>query len=72
MKITLMIAGLLALSACAEAPKIEKPYAERSQRERDSVIANSKLPGAPVLKKAMAISDAQARRIAEQEEATEQ
>ncbi len=72
MKITLMIAGLLALSACAEAPEIEKPYAERSQRERDSVIANSKLPGAPVLKKAMAISDAQARRIAEQEEVTEQ
>ena len=72
MKITLMIAGLLALSACAEAPEIEKPYAERSQRERDSVIANSKLPGAPVLKKAMAISDAQARKIAEQEEVTEQ
>ena len=72
MKITLMIAGLLALSACADAPEIDRPYAERSQRERDSIIANSKLPGAPLAKKAMAISDAQAKRMAELEEVTEQ
>jgi hypothetical protein len=72
MKITLLIAGLLALAACADAPEIEKPYAERTQRERDSVIAESKLPGAPLVKKAMKISDAQSRRMAELDELTEQ
>jgi hypothetical protein len=72
MKITLMIAGLLALTACADAPAIEKPFAERTQRERDSAFAESKLPGAPLVKKAMKLSDAQTRRMAELDEITEQ
>ena len=70
MKIKLTIAGLLALSACAE-PEIERPFAERSQRERDSVLAESKLPGAPLIKKAMKISDAQSKRMSELEELAE-
>jgi hypothetical protein len=72
MKITLMIAAVLVLSACAEAPAIEKPYAEMTQRERDSVFAASKLPGAPLVKKAMKLSDAQTKRMAELDELTAQ
>ena len=72
MKIILVIAGMLALTACPDAPEIEKPFATRTQRERDSVFAESKLAGAPLVKKAMAISDAQAKRMAELDELTDQ
>ena len=69
MKNMIIALGMLALSACAQS-EIEKPYAERTQRERDSVMANSRLPGAPLVKKAMALSDAQTKRMAELEEVT--
>lgn len=56
---------LLALCACAEPPSVKKPRARMTQRERDSTIAESGLPGSAVVKKGLSISDAQARRAAE-------
>jgi hypothetical protein len=52
------------VAACAEAPEIRKPRSEMTQRERDSTIAESGLPGAGVVKRAMSIADAEARRAA--------
>ncbi|MEO7368450.1 MAG: hypothetical protein ABIZ36_10860 [Gemmatimonadaceae bacterium] len=50
----------LGASACAAPVKVDKPRDEMSQREKDSVLAASGLPGSGVVKKAMAMSDAQA------------
>lgn len=52
------------LAACAEAPEIRKPRSEMTQRERDSAVAESGLPGSGVVKRAMNISDAETRRAA--------
>jgi hypothetical protein len=42
-----------------------------TQRERDSTVAESGLPGAGVVKRAMSVSDAGARRAAEYDSASE-
>jgi len=55
---------LFVLTACAEPAKIEKPRAQMTQRERDSTIAISGLPGAAVVKKGMDMADAGAKRAA--------
>lgn len=55
---------LTLLAACAEPSKVEKPRSQMSQRERDSTIAVSGLPGAGVVKKGMSIADAEAKRQA--------
>jgi hypothetical protein len=52
---------LLALCACSSTAKTSTG---RTQRETDSVIGQSKLPGAPVVKKAMTVSDSASRRVA--------
>lgn len=53
------------MSACAaEAPAIEKPRSEMSQRERDSTIAASRLPGSGVVKKGLIMADREAKRAA--------
>jgi len=52
------------LAACADAPEIRKPRSEMTQRERDSAVAESGLPGSEVVKRAMNTSDAEARRAA--------
>jgi hypothetical protein len=65
MKVLTAIAGALTLlAACAEPPKVEKPRSEMSQRERDSTIAASGLPGSGVVKKGMHIADIEAKRAA--------
>lgn len=56
-------AGALALTACAESPKIDKPREEMSQRERDSTVALSRLPGSHVVKQALGASDSEAARV---------
>ena len=56
-------AGVLALTACAEPPKIDKPRDRMSQRERDSTVAISGLPGSPVVKRALGVSDSEAARV---------
>ena len=55
---------LILLTACAEPPKFDKPRSQMSQRERDSALAVSGLPGAGVVKKGMSMADAEARRQA--------
>jgi len=55
---------LTLLVACAEPSKVEKPRSEMSQREKDSVLAASGLPGAGVVKKGLSIADAEAKRQA--------
>jgi hypothetical protein len=57
-------AAILLLAACAEEPKFTKARGEMTKREKDSVIAESGLPGASVVKKGMSIADAEARRAA--------
>jgi len=58
------VAALLLSTACAEPPEVEKPRSEMSQRERDSTIAASGLPGSGVVKKGMHIADIEAQRAA--------
>ena len=58
------LTALLILAACAEEPKFTKARADMTRRERDSTIAESRLPGSGVVKKAMNIADAEARRAA--------
>lgn len=55
---------LTLLSACAEPSKVDKPRSDMSQRERDSTIAASGLPGSGVVKKGLSIADAEAKRQA--------
>lgn len=55
--------GALALTACAEPPKIDKPREDMSQRERDSTVALSRLPGSQVVKQALDASDSEAARV---------
>jgi hypothetical protein len=61
--LAILIAGLALLLAgisCAPA----KPERELTERERDSILARSSLPGAAVVGRAMAVSDRSARRAA--------
>lgn len=57
------VAGALALTACAEPPKIDKRRQDMSQRERDSTVALSRLPGSHVVKQALDASDSEAARV---------
>jgi hypothetical protein len=59
-----LLAALLFLIACAEPAKFDKARSQMSQREKDSVIAASGLPGSGVVKKGMHIADIEARRAA--------
>lgn len=52
---------IVALVACiSEPPKGFKPRDQMSQREKDSVLGESVLPGAPVVRRALSASDAEA------------
>ena len=62
--IAILIPAALLLSACAAEPKFDKPRSQMTQREKDSVIAASGLPGSGVVKKGMQIADGQAKRAA--------
>jgi hypothetical protein len=65
MKITLFaVPVILVLVACAEPPAVGKPRSEMTQREKDSILAESGLPGSGVVKKGMNMADAQAKRAA--------
>jgi len=57
-------AAMIGLAACAEEPEFDKARADMTRRERDSTIAASRFPGAPVVKKAMDAADAEAKRAA--------
>jgi hypothetical protein len=60
----ILLCPLILLVACAEPAKVEKPRSQMTQRERDSTIANSGLPGAQVVKKGMKMADVGDKRAA--------
>ena len=63
-----LIGGLTACSGTGE----ESPRrSQMSRRQRDSVIAESNLPGSAVVRKAMQMSDAQAERTAMMDSASQ-
>lgn len=61
--IALLAALATTLVACAEPPPSGKPRDQMTQRERDSTIAISGLPGAIVVKRGMSVSDNEAQRV---------
>jgi hypothetical protein len=63
-QLALIAAILLCVGACAAPSKAHKSRAQMTQREKDSVFAESGLPGTGVVKKAIAMSDAETRRQA--------
>lgn len=56
---------LLALAACAKEGKQDDAAAEKlkSQRERDSVLGQSKVPGASGVGKAITVADSAGNRV---------
>ena len=62
----LVVAGMLlcALAACSKNSGADHGRLGLSERQRDSTIAKSRLPGAGVVGKAMAVSDSTAAREA--------
>lgn len=56
-----LAAIIVFVTACAAPVKVDKPRSQMSQREKDSVIAASGLPGSGVVKKALRMSDQQER-----------
>jgi hypothetical protein len=66
MRLTLLTIAVLTLASCAApVPEMKKTRDQMTEREREETIANSGLPGAGVVKKGLAISDAENRRTAE-------
>ena len=66
MKNQILWIGVLALGAgaCAAPGKVDKPRAQMTDREKDSAIAVSGLPGSGVVGKAMKMADQEAVRQA--------
>ena len=56
------LASLVFLSGCAQEASEEKTQTPMTQRQRDSTIAASKLPGASAVGKALEIADSAAVR----------
>jgi hypothetical protein len=63
-----VLLALAVLTGCGEGTKASTG---RTQRESDSVVANSQLPGASTAKKAMDISDSSRARVAAQDSAAQ-
>jgi len=65
--------GILGLVACAHVATAcqSKTTAGtgRTEHERDSVIGQSKLPGAPVVQKALDVADSSRNRVAQEDSA---
>jgi len=57
---------VLPLLACGSSTKASTG---RTERETDSVIAHSQVPGAPAVKKAMDVADSSRSRVAAQDSA---
>lgn len=53
---------LIMVAACSDPPKGFKPRDQMSQREKDSILGESVLPGAPVVRRALKASDIGAAR----------
>lgn len=66
MKKHILLIGAVALSAsaCAASGEVDKPRDQMTQREKDSTIAESGLPGSGAIHKAMNMADQENRRQA--------
>lgn len=62
--VVVLATAVLCVSACAADVKVDKPRDEMTQREKDSVLAASNLPGSGVVKKAISMSDQQQKQQA--------
>lgn len=60
MRVGFSLCILLTTLACASG---NKTSTGRTEREKDSVIANSKVPNAPAVKKSMAVADSASARV---------
>lgn len=56
--------AILACCSCVEPANVDKPRSAMTQRERDSTVAISGLPGSRTVGQAIGISDSEARRAA--------
>jgi hypothetical protein len=68
----LAILATIALAGCGAPPAGSKPRDQMTQREKDSILAESNLPGSGVVRKAINVSDAQKRRAAAYDSAGDQ
>lgn len=73
MRMLFSLAAIMVIMAACGAPLGDsKPRDQMSQREKDSIVAASHLPGSGVVRKALAVSDAQKRRAAAYDSASDQ
>jgi hypothetical protein len=54
----------LALVGCAQGDTTQQTTTTRTQREKDSILAGSQIPGAKAVKKTMTVADSAAARQA--------
>ena len=59
-----ILIGIALLTACSDKPNNFKPRSQMTQREKDSVLGASSLPGAPVVRRALGAADTSAARNA--------
>jgi len=59
-----MMLAVTSSLACSSKPAADQPQTERSQRERDSTIGASQLPGAQGVRGALRVADSAAARQA--------
>lgn len=55
---------MLALGACTKEDSQQSTSSTRTQREKDSILAGSQIPGAKAVKKTMTVADSAAARQA--------
>jgi len=55
---------LLSLAACTQEDTQQSSSSTRTQREKDSILAGSQIPGAKAVKKTMTVADSAAARQA--------
>lgn len=65
MRNSLLLVAALSLTACAEPSKVKKSRDQMTEREKQEAVANSVLPGAGVVKRGLAMADAENRHSAE-------
>jgi hypothetical protein len=68
----ILLLALIALTACDNKPANFKPRDQMSQREKDSVLGTSSLPGAPVVTRALGASDVGAAQAAALDSASQE
>jgi hypothetical protein len=67
-----MVAVAIILVACDKQPEGFKPRDQMTQREKDSILGASILPGANVVRRALAESDSAARRASAADSSNQQ